>query len=107
MDAINVKNLLRVRRRRRSAFVRRKLKMLLKEYKKQQVKIATKIGIVYEKNNKEIVDRLTNNLGNDYKISITNKKTVYGATMVAFRHSKLELDDNFEDNFIKSYKEVK
>ena len=55
MDAINVKNLLRVRRRRRSAFVRRKLKMLLKEYKKQQVKIATKIGIVYEKNNKEIV----------------------------------------------------
>ena len=70
------------------------------------IKNVVLFGGIFE-NNKEIVDRLTNNLGSDYKISITTKKTVYGATMVAFRHSKLKLDDDFEDNFIKSYKEVK
>lgn len=62
-------------------------------------------GGVFE-HNKEIVDRISNNLGNDYKISITTKKTVYGAVKVAFKYSSLELKEDFENNFISSYKEV-
>ena len=62
-------------------------------------------GGVFE-HNKEIVDRISNNLGSKYKISITTKKTVYGAVKVAFKYSKLILNDDFESNFLESYNEV-
>ena len=52
------------------------------------------------------MDRISNNLGSEYKISITTKKTVYGAVKVAFKYSKLTLNDDFESNFLESYNEV-
>lgn len=63
-------------------------------------------GGIFE-NNKEIVERISNNLGNEYKINITTRKTVYGAVKVAFKHTDLVLNDDFEDTFVKSYSEVK
>jgi N-acetylglucosamine kinase-like BadF-type ATPase len=63
-------------------------------------------GGVFE-NNKEIVDRLKANLSNEYKITITNKKTVYGATLVALKKANISVTKEIEDNFIKSYKEEK
>ena len=62
-------------------------------------------GGVFE-HNKEIVDRIKQNLGESYKISITTKKTVYGAVRVALKKANLTLDSNFEETFINSYKEV-
>lgn len=55
MKAKNLKFLLKVKRRKHDKCMRKKFRALQKEYKRRQVKIATKIGIVYEKNSKEIV----------------------------------------------------
>lgn len=55
MKSKNLKFLLKVKRRKHDKCMRKKLRALQKEYKRRQVKIATKIGIVYEKNSKEIV----------------------------------------------------
>ena len=62
-------------------------------------------GGIYE-NNKEIVERMMNNLGDQYKISITTKKTVYGAVKKAFKLSNTILDKTFEEQFMSSYNEV-
>lgn len=55
MKAKQLRALHHVRRCKRNKFVRRKLKLLLKAYKKRQVKISTKIGVVYERCNGEYV----------------------------------------------------
>ena len=63
-------------------------------------------GGVFE-NNKVIVDSIINKLGKEYVVTLTNKKTVYGATKVAFKCANISLNKEFEDNFISSYKKVR
>ncbi len=51
MKTRRLRSLQHVRRHRLSKYVRKKLRMLQKQYARQQVKIFTKIGIVYERAN--------------------------------------------------------
>ena len=62
-------------------------------------------GGIFE-HNKVIVDSIMNKLGDNYNVSVTNKKTVYGATKVAFKYANIRLDNDFDNNFITSYKKV-
>ena len=79
------------------------IKNIMKEANEKNVVL---FGGVFE-NNKVIVDSIANKLGEEYVITITNKKTIYGATRVAFKYANISLNKEFEDNFVSSYKKVK
>ena len=82
---------------------------LVETIKKLMINVEEKnlvlFGGIFE-NNKEIVDLIRSQLSDAYNIVVTNKKTVYGASKVAFKHSNLLLNDDFEKNFVNSYNEV-
>jgi len=79
------------------------IKNIMKDVNKKNVVL---FGGVFE-NNRVIVDSITNKLGEEYFVSVTNKKTIYGATRVAFKYANISLNNEFEGNFISSYKKVK
>lgn len=62
-------------------------------------------GGIFE-NNEVVVEKLKDNLDNDYCFEITNKKTIYGSCALALRSFNGKVDKKFYSKFDKQYKEI-
>jgi len=62
-------------------------------------------GGIFENNN-VIVNKLSKLLGENYHISVSKKKTIYGAVSIARKMINEEIHKGFYNNFDKSYKDL-
>ena len=62
-------------------------------------------GGIFE-NNAIVVNKLSEYLGDDYRLYITTDKTICGATRLAIKHVNITINEEFLRTFDASYKEV-